>query len=282
MHTRRSIILILSSIFSGSILLIGCEQNNKPEVQYGSMSATGTIVETPVSLTRRGTHLFLQEDGTSLFIESKVQNLQEFEGHLVKASGELKPNTSSKDHPVLLAHEVKNVDNASEMHQWDIPSLQIKIQTPVSWNGTIEHGIARFTLPEEEEPMTSITVLSGTTLPAGTPFYVHNRRAVRIGDANDGEEEVYILDGTRILSIHFLSIRQKNILSLEQQTLLASAFHRVIASVEFHADSQKKDGGTVQAELGPICGGIAGILCPTGSYCDIADAVSQSGVCKKK
>ena len=273
---QRSIIIACFTL----VLFTACKQSPTTTYVFGPTTATGTIVRADVSLVRRGTHM-LTDKGTKLyFLESKTVDLRSYEGQAVGVTGILEPNATIDDLPVLIVDAAQPATGREDLRIWEIPALGIRLSAPVNWGGNIRNGQAIFALSGEEEPLLTIERSSGAVLPAGTPLYIQNRRSVEIRDGTL-TKDVYILDQTMMLRLQFNPTSQERVRTLEEGELLAEQFETLLSSLSFMRDRNSLPTLTGSGS-GTPCGGPAGILCASGSYCDILDPVNQVGRCKQR
>jgi len=257
--------------------LAGCEKQ-KTELRYGGLSGTGVLMRADVSLHRRGSHVLMKNGSKQFYIESRTQNLQEFEGKTVYIEGILVKNTDSSDLPVLEASSVKSVNGDDDMHTWEIPALNIQVETPSVWKPTIQMNVASFFLQDEEEPIMTIQSLSGSKLPQGVSLYVAGRPATRMTGERQ-KEEVWIRDGTSIIQIHFDPASQKSIVDPEDLERARMQFEEMLLRMTLMTDNRASRPSSGTGASIP-CGGSAGILCPQGFFCNISDFQNRIGHCK--
>ena len=266
---------------SSAISLSACTKKTISSSPLGPVSATGTLIPAESSLVRRGTHLLLENGVKMYYVESKTENLVTYEGQTVHIEGIAEANTGKSDLPVLIVGSVTALHNDSAIHVWEIPVLDLRITTPDAWNAGIVKSVASFLLPGEKTPILTVSVANETALPAGTPFYVANHRAVRIAAlAGSGAEEIYLQNKTVILHLHFDASTQAGVTTMEDGKLLQSEFENALSSVQFISDSSNTATGTGSGLVTP-CGGVAGVLCPAGYFCDVFDNAAKIGKCRK-
>lgn len=268
------------AICSLAVALSACQRTPTTTYIYGPLTATGTIIRADVSLVRRGTHTLTINGRKMYFLESKTVDLRSFEGQTVAIGGSLEPNATIDDLPVLVVSTAERVIGKGDLHTWEIPILGIRLSIPINWAGNISNGQASFALSGESQPIMTIEEMSGAVLPEGTPLYIQNRKSMEIRSATLAED-VLILDGDHILRLHFDPAGLEKVRTLEEGEVLAGQFQAILASIQFLDDQSNIILPTGSGSNAP-CGGPAGILCPTGSYCDISDPVNQVGQCKSR
>ncbi len=268
---------IVGFVFS----LSACTKTPVNQPPLGPISATGTLIPAEVSLLRRGTHLLLINGKKMYYVESKTEDLLSAEGQTVHVEGIAESNTSKDDLPVLVLSKLTSVNGESGLHIWNIPALDIRIQTPSGWAGTIQKNVASFLLPGESTPLMVITASESTTLPTnGTPYYLSGHRAVRIdSDAGSGKTDVLVQGKDFILQLHFDASTQTSLERAEDAKLVMSEFEYTLSSLQFLSDKTENTTGS-GSDITTPCGGEANVLCPQGSFCDIVDPVMKIGKCR--
>jgi hypothetical protein len=215
------------------------------------------------------------------FVESRTQNLSDLEGQTVFAEGTLEANTTKSDLPVLVAMNVKRSHGDEDLHRFEIPALNLRIGVPLTWAGTIKNNVASFMMAGETLPLLTIRRMSGTTLPpGGTSIFIKNRRGTRIeGQAN--LVDVYILEKDTVIEFHFDPAMQSQLKTEEEGAIVASQFERSLSTISFLTDKEAVVPVAGSGASMP-CGGSAGILCPSGYFCNINDFTNQIGQCKER
>ncbi|MFA5799479.1 MAG: hypothetical protein WC840_00800 [Candidatus Peribacteraceae bacterium] len=284
MHRTRSAFCICIAL----TVLSACTRGSPPEpVKTGPASATGTLIPAEVSLTRRGSHALVAGGKTQFFLESKKENLQEFEGQTVFVSGNLEPNFRPEDLPVLVVEYLRASRGQEPLHDWDVPALNLRIRAPETWGATIEKGVVSFTLLGEETPLLIISLTSSGSLPSGAPIFVAGRRGVRTTPEKGTLQDVYFADKDVSIRFHFDVSRQRSVQRVEEGQILLTQFENLLASASFLSDRSSSSSlipsltGTGASTGGTPCGGSAGVLCPAGFFCDITDAVENIGNCRR-
>lgn len=284
MHRARSTFFVCITL----ALLTSCTRGSPPvPVKTGPASATGTLIPAEVSLTRRGSHALVVSGKTQFFLESKNENLQEFEGQTVFVSGNLEPNFRPEDLPVLVVERLRASRGQEPLHDWDVPALNLRIRAPETWGATIEKGVVSFMLPGEESPLLIVSLTSSGSLPTGTPIFVAGRRGVRTTPEKGTVQDVYFSDKDVSVRFHFDASLQRSVQRVEEGQILLTQFENLLASASFLSDRSSSSSptpsltGTGAATGGTPCGGSAGVLCPTGFFCDITDTVENIGRCRQ-
>lgn len=271
---------ILFVIFFLTCSLSACTKTPLNQPPLGPISATGTLISADVSLLRRGTHLLLVNGKKMYYVESKTEDLVNKVGQTVHIEGIAEANTSPDDLPVLVATKLTSVQGESGLHVWNIPALDIQMQTPNAWTATIKNSVASFALPGEEKPLLVIRISGSGSLPAeGTHYYLSGRRAVRTNPKEGTIEDVYVLNGETVLFFHFDASTQQSVERMEDAKLLENEFEYALNSIKFLSDRASNSANSGSMIFAP-CGGEANVLCPHGSFCDIADPVAKIGKCR--
>lgn len=269
----------VSALFICAIAVSACAPRPSINLPLGPVSITGSLIPAEMSLVRRGTHLLVVNGEKAYYVESKTVNLMNFEGQTIHITGTAQLNTNRQDLPVLMASTVTAAMDDNRLHEWEIPALDLKISVPAHWRASIQKHVVTFMLPSEQAPLLVISLLSGSILPAGSPYYLSGHRAVRA--TPDGtQEDVYILDKGFSLRLHFDVSSQQTIERLEDAKLVQSQFQSALTTLTFLSDRRTED-PLIGSGAAVPCGGPAGILCPQGSFCNVTDAEARIGECKK-
>ncbi len=264
------------------IALTACTNKPLDQAPLGPVSATGTLIPTEVSLLRRGTHILMVKSKKLYYVESKTVSLVDYEGQTVFIEGTAEQNTSLDDLPVLIVKTLTSLHDHDKLHVWEVPALDLKISTPDAWKGSIQKNVVSFALPEEKTPVMTIGLSLKTSLPAeGIPFYLGSHRAVRSSPvAGSGAENVFIQDKQVIIVLRFDTSSQHSIERLEDAKLIQAQFERAVNSITFISD-EGSSSILSGSGAGVPCGGVAGVLCPSDSFCDIYDFENKIGKCRQ-
>jgi hypothetical protein len=265
-----------------AILLVGlqsCTRRAEQPLPEGPQTMSGVLVPVPLSLSRRGTHALTQGGTQTYYVESTKQDLRNFEGVDVIISGLFERNSDPDALPVLVASGVKLVD--MPVKSWSYESLGITLETPSHWLPQEFDDGVQFTQTGSTQVLLKIHPSVLTQLPAGTMLQVAGRKATRV--SGSGEQTVYVLNGRTILSFSYQPPVNAPLTAAERD------FNRVLRSVKFSASSSSVSSraagtGSVQTGTGGTagvpCGGAAGVLCPSGQYCEITDTAEGIGRCR--
>lgn len=273
--------LMMVATFAVVLSLTACKQDTQPMVKYGSTTATGTLISANVDLVRRGTHILMVDNVKTYYVESRTHNLTQLEGQIISITGNLEPNTVKTELPVLVAETITGGVGDEDLHRYEIPSLNIRLGAPKTWTAEIVGTVATFRLPNESDPLLAIRRLSGSTLPpGGAQIYVKNRKGSRFNNGS-GMIDTYILEKDTLIQFHFDPATQKKVKTPEHGALLGAEFERVLSTISFLTDKELAPTQTGSGAT-TICGGAAGLLCPSGTFCNITNFESREGVCKKR
>lgn len=229
------------------------------------------------------------------YVESQTINLFDHERHPITVKGFLQPNSSPKDLPVLIVSSID--DPESQFRSVDIPSLSLSIQVPANWKETVQGRNASFTESGMVIPALSIFSQAVRNLPFdwkqpayGTgsglsllPFTLLGKQAVVLEYADPSTVSIFIDDTMpsvtpRVLTFLF---SPNGIANTADVKIIMDKILRSVGppgGTSFFAPVSQAASGSAAGTFQP-CGGSAGILCPTGSYCAITDTVNNTGRC---
>jgi hypothetical protein len=264
-------------LFAG---LVSCTNEAEQEIPEGVQTLTGTLVPISLSIKLRGTHALTQGGKQIYLVESAKTDLRDFEGVGVVVTGIIERNLDPKALPVLVASGVTLIDRS--MKPVSVEALKLTLDVPHEWNDEQFDDGVQFTESGSNQIMLKIHTSTLTQLPVGMILQVANRKAVRT--VISGTHAVYVQNGRDILSFSYTPIEDSN------EKVVEADFLRILRSVRFsgQAASSRMSGGSAQsmqtsssvsASVGAPCGGAAGILCPSGQYCEITDPTIDSGRC---
>ncbi len=293
-HVAFTSILLLSLSF------VSCDRPSAPPLPQGEQTLAGVVLHAlPMSLDRRGTHEILVNGVPQYVAESSMVDLFDHENHPITVRGTFVANNEVDLPPVLV---ISSVDDAlADLKPVDIPSLQVVLSVPSSWRASTAKSITTFTMSGAGIP--PLTVFrenlrdlsydwlgahTGTGDVALLPYSVSQQRAVRKRDDRTVGVSVEERSGTLhdATVITFLFSRG----TVEQPLVTDDLVERILRSVRILSarevssspkseSVQTASGKTVAKPNGP-CGGSAGLLCPSGQYCDMSLAVEGVGRCQ--
>ncbi len=264
------------------ILLASCKGGGEtpPDMSklLGPYTATGTVSATGASLYRRGTHLLLMSGRPRFYLESKTLNLNEYQDDLVVVQGELTVNTYAKFLPVLQVASIRKIDapKEEETQEYTVAALSLSLKAPSMWKSILAGGKLSFAHPKEEKPFVTIEKSTVTDLPEGVPLRIDGRNGIRVVEEGTGAHRVFVqLSNEETILFTFAPQGQESM-------QLRDVFYTMLQSVRFTmANSSSSAGSTevIQGSRQP-CGGSAGVLCPSGEYCDVREIDTGIGICR--
>lgn len=260
---------------------------NEPEVEAlpeGVQTLTGTLLSTDLSLLRRGTHVIRIDGEEVYYVESSQVNLRRYEQKQIVIQGTLEENADPQYLPVLVATNVLDVLE-EEWKSWNFPTLKLSLETPEDWRGIERGGRVGFRVPEWNNPIFSIDTEEDLEVVGGTPIVLDAKRAVRIVDEETGFQKVILEQPDESFLVFSFTPGEH-----PQASELREHWLKILQSVDFkdagiapssEASSGSGSDATSSESIGQPCGGTAGILCPTGLYCDVTDLEENIGTCQK-
>ncbi|PIQ76521.1 hypothetical protein COU78_02330 [Candidatus Peregrinibacteria bacterium CG10_big_fil_rev_8_21_14_0_10_49_24] len=259
-----------------SLLLASCAKEPLPPLPKGEQTVSGILMPAELSLARRGTHVLTKNGKELYFVESTLITLRAYERKMVTLRGVLEPNIDDKLLPVLVVESV--VESETTTKRWDLTHLLLSLDAPKEWTHTKEGGTSFFFAPSQEKPVLSLSAQDAPEeFPFGVSIVVDGFPAVRIINEQTGTQAVYVHHGDTMLTMLFSADQSPNAAELREQWL------SLLASLELHTEdassSQQPALGSGGAVTGGPCGGPAGVLCPSGQYCEVTDTEQDIGTC---
>jgi len=273
-HPTRLVSIVSAALLCVAFLALqGCSPTQHV-IPTGPQTLSGTLQPVDLSLVRRGSHVLLQDGQQIYYVESSSVNLRNFEGMDVVVKGTVEANSNESYLPVLVATEV--TENVLPSREEEIELLNVRLKIPLSWESqTFDDGVS-YSLTADGSPVLKLYKSSMAYLPTGTPLVIGGERAVRIQKAGSGSVLIHVQHGKEFLTVNYTPEA-----GMTDVDLL-----RILKSVVFTNKSSSSAGsGSVVvpsgsgSQAGMPCGGDAGILCPSGSYCSITDATTGIGHC---
>lgn len=262
-------IVALSLLLVAGVGLSSCKQ--KPvDLPTGTQTLTGILLPVPFALDRRGTHQLTVQGAPVYLVESARVNLRTLEGMAVVVSGHVERNIDPNALPVLVASGVTMINPL--FRTWDVPQFKVSLDVPPEWNPSFFPDGVRFSETGGSVKL-SLHPSLAATLPPGDFMQIGGRTAVRT--TATGSETIFVQNGSSIFAIqHYLD-----------DPSTSTTFPLVLRSIRFSRSSAMSAGSSVSMGTGTTvtgnpCGGVAGILCPSGQFCEITDMASNSGRCK--
>ena len=249
-----------------------------PSLPAGVQTLTGTIVPTTMSTARRGTHL-LKESGTDrAYLESSVVLLREFQGRTTALRGHFEHNIDPRDLPVFIVESV--LSSEETVRAWASPDSRVQANIPTRWGLSMDAETTHFIPAGSLHPVVSIVFLRDKSLPSGIALTVGDSRAIRFLDDISGEQRIAVEQPGGYLEVSFTPQRESDpeLARSEWLTFLRSIRLRDVITVG-NAASSRVSGATASRDRQP-CGGVAGVLCPPGQFCEITDLDQNIGLCR--
>ncbi|PIR53504.1 hypothetical protein COU76_00815 [Candidatus Peregrinibacteria bacterium CG10_big_fil_rev_8_21_14_0_10_49_10] len=265
--------LLLSFLF----LLPACGSKTEPlppPLPEGILTLSGTILPAELSLVRRGTHVLVQDGIRLTFLESPVVTLRNYEQDTVTLRGTLEHNVDPSLLPVFVVDSIVNVESTTR--DWGIRQIDLTLTTPRTWQQRNTDGDVHFFVEGVAQPILTLDEQPSTgEMPLGESIVVDGHPAVRIVNERNGNQAVYILRGTNMVTMLFTPREYP------EPQLLRDEWLSVLSSVQFDTviPPEVEHSGTGSVTDTP-CGGPAGILCPAGSYCEVQNEEMDAGVCR--
>jgi hypothetical protein len=266
---RPALLVVTLSLFTAA--LVSCKDHDIVDIPGGQQTLTGVLLPVPVSISRRGTHSLVQNGEVTALVESSSVNLRQMEGMDVIVTGHFERNTDPDALPVLVASGVTLVN--LEMRTWQLPAQRMSIDTPLDWSPEFLPDGVQFS---QTGGTVFLAVSTGalTGLPTANRMTVGGRPAALVHGT--GAQTLYIHNGSSLLLLEFAtSVTGGDTLIL-----------RIIRSITFTTPSSSASSlpssgtGSNGSVSGIPCGGTAGVLCPSGQYCEITDSINNIGRCR--
>lgn len=287
-----------SAVLCFSLFALSACTDTPGPLPQGTQTLKGTLARAEISLRRRGTHLLLQDGQPLYYVESSKVSLHPYEGKEIVLQGVLEYNTEAKALPVLVVDKVIGGDEKPKV--WNVPSLGISFSVPDTWKGNVQASSVQFTLSGSLTSVALISMVDASVLPFNfqsltassstltlRPLVIGTYKAVSIVREERNNHTVYIDVGAkdkRFLAFSFALMRTRPLQVQVDEQL------RIVQSLSVSSSSARSSvrtsvsgsaNGSASNAQGKPCGGPAGILCPAGYFCQVTDAVTDIGVCKK-
>lgn len=252
---------------------------------------TGVLQPVSLSMARRGTHAFMQGGEQTYFVESARKNLRDYEGVEVVITGLLEENIDPDALPVLVASGVTLVKQLGT--NWLYPSLGLSFDTPSGWSGSLLQDEMEFVAFEGSSAIAlRVSSASGQKLPiGGNALWIDSRPAVRVHGTT--ETTLWVQNGKMVIVFSFPTDADAEwmptpeeiqwvIRSIRFTGIPKSSSSRASQSMQSVSSTSAKSGASAASSVGvgSPCGGAAGILCPSGQYCEVSDRVTDIGRCR--
>lgn len=285
-------------------LLSGCTVAVQSTAPLGVQTATGVLLPATLSTQRSGTHVLMQGTRPLYYVESASINLRDFEQKDVKIRGMAQANIAPGEAPLLTAREIIALPTAG-MNAWNIPALHLSVEVPQAWDGTFTDDIAIFRVSGSETGAV-LTIANRSDIDLSTleriekaggrtvaSIILRGKRAIRSVDQEKHTQLIAIDRGLHpttyaplplvILSFtppRELSGREFNDVVLAVLPTISLAVQPSSTPSSMRTGSGSTGSSTTVSDGAP-CGGTAGVLCPSGMFCEITDRASNVGRCKR-
>ncbi len=260
-------------MIAAAFLLTSCQKPVADTLPQGPQTLSGILVPLPISVSRRGTHTLMQNGHSTYVVESSTVNLRHFEDVEAIVTGHLEPNIDPNSPAVLVASGVTLVE--IPLRTWNVPAFGFSIDTPPDWNPSFFPDGVRFN-QTGSTVILSIHPSLQPALPSGNAHQVAGYPGIIV--TGSGMQTLFLRRGAQILTFEY------------HESASASArsdlFLRILRSVHFAAASSARSvassttTGAVSSAMGAPCGGAAGILCPSGQFCEVTDTATNIGRCR--
>lgn len=260
---------------AGLLLLSACTRDaDIPELPEGPQAIQGILRAAPLALDRRGTHILSTSGADVAYVESTTLHLRQYEGRTVTIHGIVQKNVDSGFLPVLIAEDVVVHDPRYRIVA--ISAMGIRFDVPDTWQQSGSGRRLAFRLPDTKTDLLVVTRGPSAPLPSGTALVVANKRAVRVQENGKPGQVVYVSIGDSTILLR-LTPPDDAAVAAEAN----AGFIHLLTSLAITATQPTASGAALEAGSGSTlpCGGTAGILCPSGSYCAITDRQNNIGIC---
>lgn len=249
-----------------------------PPLPEGVQTLTGTVVPAVISVGRRGSHLLRGVSTDLALLESASINLREFQGRTTALRGRYERNIDPEDLPIFIVQSV--VSSEEETRTWSSSALGVTASIPRSW-GMSGTGVSIAFVPAGSlRPVVALTMHQEEVFPSGVMLTIAGGKAIRFLDDISGEQRIAIERSSGYLEIAFTpqGSTDPEALRAEWLAFLRSLKIRDILQQSSGASSDAMSPRSIRDDQ--PCGGLAGILCPRGQYCEITDLEQNIGVCR--
>lgn len=267
--TRSSIIF-----FAFFLASCGTSIEENTSLPLGPFTATGTISSAPISLIRRGTHLFRSTNAAVFYIESTTFSLSAYSGTTVKVAGILLKNSVPNELPVLV---VETLEELSKTKETLIPEFGLALTLPPKWSLIKKDGSISLTFSGSN----LLTLESSTVkhLPTAKKVNIGSLLAYEISTTPRAYLLLHSDQPMAIVKIKMGAERRtevENILATFREISKSNSSSTSIFSSKFSSGS-----GVISGSNAP-CGGSAGLLCPKGEFCEVQDISNRIGRCRSR
>ncbi|MCK5019725.1 MAG: hypothetical protein KAS32_21885 [Candidatus Peribacteraceae bacterium] len=241
----------------------------------GVQIISGVVRPAKLSLVRRGTHILYQDTLQHVYLESTIVNLAQHENSLVSLSGIYEMNSDSNSLPVFVVESILESEDTTK--EWKLSILDVTVKTPVDWERHQSFGGVHFTASGSSQAVVSLSREPlEEEVPSGESIAISGKPAFRQIDEALGVQTVFVLLENDMLVLTFNPNKSVN------EEILRIQWTKLLSTLSFSLQSSSSViSGSGSSGNGAPCGGPAGLLCPTGEYCEVTDFKEDIGSCKK-
>jgi hypothetical protein len=262
---------LISSFFLCSLL--GCSQEPVKEVPQGTFTFTGSLLQAPLSTVRRGTHILEVSPTKRILLASTGSLLSTLVTHKVQVQGVFHANIDPTDEPVL---EVSTVSDLSQLFTTVSYFRGMTFSVPIDWVSASAGSRMVFSNSGAQQFLV-LQVQSGSLPKTGESILCGMHIGVSTVSSMQTRESVCELGNQRILKLSYSPPPNQEL--AESLRLHITSLLRSLNTSSTRSSSSSIAGSGSSVTQGQPCGGEAGILCPSGSYCSMSDSKSTVGRC---
>lgn len=262
-------------LFVAILALSACTPDDVRTLPEGVQSVSGVVEQAKISLDRRGSHVLLQDDVPHAYLESTRVNLRAYESQQVTLSGSYQANTHPDDLPVIVVQAITSAEET--MKEWVVPGLGLSVEAPIHWTRQADGAATEFMVPGISQPVLRISeapLPPEDDRPDGASVVLDGYPGVRVSDFAAKTDIVHVFRDATMVTFEW------NVQAAEAVQLEAEAWGKILQSIEFSTPAPPPSSIPSSAAPGAACGGPAGILCPSGQYCEITDRELGIGKCR--
>jgi len=228
-----------------------------------------------ISTSRRGTHLLKQSGRDVAYLESSAVLLRDVQGRLAVLRGVYERNIDASDLPVFVVSVVASAEEATR--DWQDTAMGIRAVIPSRWGVSRVQASLAFIPAGSLMPIVSVAQVGERPVPSGVALTVGGAPAIRFFDDISGEQRIAVPVEKGYIEIAYTPKSEADQDLARAEWL---AFLRSIRITRASAASQPSPTSSSAFRDRSPCGGIAGILCPSGQFCEITDLELNIGVCR--
>ncbi len=234
---------------------------------------------TTISTSKRGTHILRQSGNDEAYLESSTVLLREFQGRTTALRGHFERNIDERDLPVFVVESVVSSDQT--VRPWKSEDLGIEATIPTRWGVSLgEDGRTLFIPAGSLTPIAAITRFTDRDYPSGIALSIGGGRAIRFLDDISGEQRIAIEQPSGYLELSFTPQHETDPAAARAEWLAFLRSLKVKGIAPASLSSSRTSPSDAPIRDRTPCGGVAGILCPSGQYCEITDLDQNVGICR--